>query len=161
MIVRYVLGSITSPDLWIGTMDETLLIKFLVDCQQFIEFVKVGSLEAAVKHAQENLASLLGVSLYQSLLEDCIALLAYEHPGESPVGHLLMLGQREAVADAVNSAILATDPALSSTRSSPQSSLEKLLRQLTACHMERWVLNGGQGEAFRLHRVLGGKEGPW
>lgn len=141
--------------------DENLRIKFLLDCQQFIEYIKVGSLEAAVKHAQEKLASLLGVSLYQTLLQDCIALLAYEHPKESPVGHLLMLGQREAVADAVNSAILATDPAVSSSRNSPQSSLEKLLRQLTACHTERWVLNGGQGETFRLHRVLRGKDGPW
>ncbi|KAH6558371.1 hypothetical protein KP509_1Z067400 [Ceratopteris richardii] len=156
-------GAIAQLEIWYPQLlqDETLRIKFLLDCQQFIELIKVGSLEAAVKHAQEKLANLMGVGLYQTLLQDCIALLAYEHPKESPVGHLLMLGQREAVADAINSAILITDPSLPSSRSSPQSTLEKLLRQLTACHTEKWKLNGGQGEMFRLHRVLRGKEGPW
>eukprot|EP00250_Pteridium_aquilinum_P024567 c29258_g1_i1 orf=64-1431(+) len=141
--------------------EEDLRIKFLLDCQQFIELIKVGSLEAAVTHAQKKLASLLGISLYQNLLQDCIALLAYERPTESPVGHLLMLGQREAVADAVNSAVLLTDPAISSSKASPQSSLEKLLRQLTACHTEKWILNGKEGEMFKLHRVLRGKDGTW
>lgn len=136
-------------------------VSFLLHCQKFIELVKVGSLEAAVTYAQTELASFFETCLYQNLLQDCVALLAYENPAESPVGYLLKLGQREAVADAVNSVILATDPALLSSKSFPQSTLEKLLRQLTACHTEKWLLNGGQGELFRLHRLLRGKDGAW
>lgn len=141
--------------------DETSCLKFLLNCQKFIELVKVGFLEAAVTYARAELASLFGISLYQTLLQDCIALLAYERPTESPVGYLLMFAQREAVADAVNSAVLATDPAMPSSKTLPQSTLEKLLRQLTACYTEKWLLNGGQGEVFRLHRALRGKDGAW
>nr|AFK38282.1 unknown [Lotus japonicus] len=34
------------------------------------------------------------------------------------------------------------------------SNLERLLRQLTACCLERRSLSGEQGEAFELQRVL-------
>lgn len=141
--------------------DGTSTVGFLLHCQKFIELVKIGSLETAVAYGQTELARFFGTHGYQHLLQDCVALLAYEHPAESPVGYLLKLGQREAVADAVNLVILATDPALSSSKSFPQSTLEKLLRQLTACHTEKWLLNGGQGEVFRLHRILRGKDGAW
>ena len=96
---------------------------------------------------------------YEILWQDCIALLAYERPIDSPVGYLLMFGQREAVADVVNSAVLATDPLTASSNGSQQSSLEKLLRQLTACQTEIWTLNGSQGELFKLQNVLRGKDG--
>eukprot|EP00249_Psilotum_nudum_P007140 c20336_g1_i1 orf=333-1706(+) len=137
-------------------------LHFLLHCQKFIELVKAGSLEVAVTYARAELASFLGVFPYQNLLMDCVALLAYENPAESPVGYLLKLGQREAIADAVNSVILSTNPGLLSPKAAPQSSLEKLLRQLAACYMEKRSLNGGQGEVFRLHRILhGGKDGAW
>ena len=95
--------------------------------------------------------------------------MAYERPIESPVGYLLMFGQREATADVVNSAVLttadvvnsavlATDPLTLSSKGLHQSTLEKLLRQLSACQTERWILNGRQGELFKLHNVLRGKD---
>lgn len=138
-------------------------IMFLLHCQKFIELVKAGHLEAAVEYARTELAGFFGVSGEQDLhLQDCLALLAYERPQESPMAYLLHFGQREVVADAVNAYVLNTNPSLPSPGKCPQSALEKLLRQLTACHVEKRFLNGGQGEVFRLHRILqGGKDGGW
>ncbi len=138
-------------------------IIFLLHCQKFIELVKSGMLEGAVTYARTELAHFFGASLDQDLhLQDCLALLAYERPQESPMAYLLHFGQREVVADAVNAFVLATNPSLPASGKSPQSGLEKLLRQLTACHVEKRLLNGGQGEVFSLHRILqGGKDGGW
>ncbi|KAL3698051.1 hypothetical protein R1sor_012127 [Riccia sorocarpa] len=139
------------------------LISFLLHCQKYIELVKAGSLEAAVNYARVELASFFGVSSFEDThlhLQDCLALLAYEHPEKSMVSYLLHVAQREAVADAVNAVILATNPA--NLGKPTQSALEMLLRQLTACLMERRFLNGNQGEVFSLQRVLqGGKDGGW
>eukprot|EP01018_Ginkgo_biloba_P024575 Gb_37591 [translate_table: standard] len=94
--------------------------------------------------------------------QDCMALLAYEEPAKSSVGYLLNLAQREAVADAVNAMVLSTNPGLQNPEHCLQSSLEKLLRQLTACCLERRLLNGEQGEIFCLHKILhGSKEALW
>lgn len=64
------------------------------------------------------------------------------------------------MADAVNAMILSMNPNLKDSHGCLQSCLERLLRQLTACCLERRSLNGDQGEAFYLHRVLNsGKKG--
>lgn len=81
-------------------------------------------------------------------------MLAYEEPLKSSVGYLLNEAQREVVADGVNVKVLSTDPSLKDSQKCLHSHLEKLLRQLTACCLERRALNGDQGEAFSLHRVL-------
>lgn len=81
-------------------------------------------------------------------------MLAYEEPLKSPVGYLLGESQREVVADAVNAMILSTNPNLKDPLGCLHSQLESLLRQLTACCLEKRSLNGDQGEAFHLHRVL-------
>jgi hypothetical protein len=74
----------------------------------------------------------------------------------------LHFGQHEVVANVVNAFVLATNPSLPASGKSPQSGLEKLLRQLIACHVKKHLLNGGQGEVFSLHRILqGGKDGGW
>jgi hypothetical protein len=39
-------------------------------------------------------------------VQEVVALIAYEHPEQSPLAHLLQLSQRELVADVVNAAIL-------------------------------------------------------
>lgn len=71
------------------------------------------------------------------------------------MGYLLEDSQREVVADMVNAVILSTNPSM---KEDPQgclhSSLERLLRQLMACCLEKRLLNGGQGEAFNLSRIL-------
>ncbi|XP_068647186.1 ran-binding protein M homolog isoform X1 [Aristolochia californica] len=133
---------------------DTSTICFLLHCQKFIELVRVGHLEAAVNYARAELAKFFRDSPLSSLLQDCIALLAYEEPQNSPVGHFLDMVQREAVADAINITILSTNPNLKDSHNCLHSHLEKLLRQLSACCLERRALNGDQGEAFHLHKVL-------
>jgi hypothetical protein len=58
------------------------------------------------------------------------------------------------VADTVNAMILSTNPNLKDSHGFLQSCLERLLRQLTPCCLERRSLNGDQGEAFRLRKEL-------
>lgn len=78
-------------------------------------------------------------------------MLVYERPQESNVGYFLEESQREVIADAVNAAILSTNP---NNKDELHSRLETLLRQLTACCLELRSLNDGQGEAFSLYRLL-------
>eukprot|EP00271_Cylindrocystis_brebissonii_P004026 TRINITY_DN15383_c0_g2_i1.p1 TRINITY_DN15383_c0_g2~~TRINITY_DN15383_c0_g2_i1.p1 ORF type:complete len:454 (-),score=74.96 TRINITY_DN15383_c0_g2_i1:379-1740(-) len=135
-------------------------VSFLLSTQTFIEMVKAGDLDSAVLYARNMLSHFRGTSPERdNHLQRCLALLAYENPADSPVGPLLHSHQREVVADSVNAAVLSTavtDGPL------PESALERLLKQLTLCHMEKRVLEGGQGEVFRLHRILqGGKDGGW
>lgn len=127
---------------------------FLLHCQKFIELIRVGELENAVKYGRGELAKFLELEDYKELVKECVALLAYEEPSKSSVGHLLGDSQREVVADAVNAMVLSTNPDAKETQSCLHSQLERLLRQLTACCLERRFLNGDQGDAFNLHRVL-------
>ncbi|KAI3878949.1 hypothetical protein MKX03_037346 [Papaver bracteatum] len=134
--------------------DENSTICFLLHCQKFIELVQVGDLEGAVKFARAELAKFFENASLVVILKTCVALIAYEEPLKSPVGYLLGMSQRDVVADAVNAMILTTNPEAKDAHSCPRSHLEKLLRQLSACCLERRNLNGGQGEAFHLQRVL-------
>ncbi|KAI3990893.1 hypothetical protein MKX01_026077 [Papaver californicum] len=134
--------------------DENSTICFLLHCQKFIELVQVGDLEGAVKFARAELAKFFENASLVVILKTCVALIAYEEPLKSPIGYLLGMSQREVVADAVNAMILTTNPEAKDAHSCPRSHLEKLLRQLSACCLERRNLNGGQGEAFHLQRVL-------
>ncbi|XWS23388.1 hypothetical protein CRYUN_Cryun28dG0009500 [Craigia yunnanensis] len=127
---------------------------FLLHCQKFIELVRVGALEEAVKYGRIELAKFFGLSGFDDLVQDCVALLAYEHPQESSVGYLLEESQRDVVANTINAMILSTNPNMKDMQGCLQSYLERLLRQLTACCLERRSLNGDQGEAFHLHQVL-------
>lgn len=97
---------------------------------------------------------LFGNYVFSVHVQDCSALLAYEQPEKSTVGYLLEDSQRELVADAVNAFVLSLNPSLDDRKSCLQSHLEKLLRQLTACFLERRSLNGDQGEAFHIRRIL-------
>ncbi|PPD87054.1 hypothetical protein GOBAR_DD15998 [Gossypium barbadense] len=127
---------------------------FLLHCQKFIELVRVGALEEAVKYGRIELANFFRLAGFDDLVQDCAALLAYEHPQESCVGYLLEESQRDLVADTVNAMILSTNPNTQDMEGCLQSYLERLLRQLTACCLERRSANGEQGEAFLLRRVL-------
>ncbi|KAH1052794.1 hypothetical protein AAZX31_08G234000 [Glycine max] len=127
---------------------------FLLHCQKFIELVRVGALEEAVKYGRIELSSFYDLPVFKDLVQDCVALLAYERPLESSVGYLLKDSQREVVADTVNAMILSANPNMKDSKHCLHSYLERLLRQLTACCLERRSLNGEQGEAFQLQRVL-------
>ncbi|KAF5732798.1 ran-binding protein 10-like [Tripterygium wilfordii] len=134
--------------------DEKSATCFLLHCQKFIELVRVGALEEAVRYGRNELARFFGLAGFADMVQDCVALLAYEHPQESSVGYLLKDSQRELVADTVNAMILSTNPRVKNLQGCLHSCLERLLRQLSACCLERRSLNGDQGEAFRLRRVL-------
>ncbi|OWM85090.1 ran-binding protein M homolog [Punica granatum] len=127
---------------------------FLLHCQKFIELVRVGKLEEAVKYGRIELSKYFSLARFEELVQDCVALLAYERPMESFAGYLLEDSQREVVADMVNAMILSTNPNVKDLQGCLHSYLERLLRQLTACCLERRSLNGDQGEGFHLHRAL-------
>ncbi|KAL3513373.1 hypothetical protein ACH5RR_026090 [Cinchona calisaya] len=134
--------------------DEKSAICFLLHCQKFIELVRVGKLEEAVVFGRTEFEKFYRLTEVQDLVKDCAALLAYEQPLKSSVGYLLGDSQREIVADAVNSMILSTNPNIADARGCLHSCLERLLRQLSACFLEKRSLNGDQGEAFHLSRLL-------
>ncbi|GAB2271919.1 hypothetical protein Dimus_006747 [Dionaea muscipula] len=127
---------------------------FLLHCQKFIELVRVGMLHEAIKYGRIELGRYFNLADFEELLKDSVALLAYEEPLKSQVGYLLEDLQREVVADALNAMILSTNPSIKESRNCLHSNLEILLRQLTACCLEKRSLSGDQGEAFHLHRVL-------
>lgn len=135
--------------------DDTSAISLMLHCQKFIELVRVGCLEEAVDYGRVHFVKFYTLKEYEDLVMDCAGLMAYEDPKESPLGYLLEDSQRENVADAVNAMILSTNPELKDhTTSCLHSYLERLLRQLTACFLEKRLLNGNQGEAFHLRRLL-------
>ncbi|KAF8026815.1 hypothetical protein BT93_F3333 [Corymbia citriodora subsp. variegata] len=134
--------------------DEKSATCFLLHCQKFIELVRVGALEEAIKYGRVELSRFFDMASFKDLVQDCVSLMAYEYPKESFAGYLLEESQREVVADTVNAMILATNPSAKDFQGCLHSYLERLLRQLTACCLERRSLNGDQGEAFHLHRVL-------
>ncbi|RWW86435.1 hypothetical protein BHE74_00004790 [Ensete ventricosum] len=119
-----------------------------------IEYDKVGQLAEAVSYAQSELQKFFSVKSYVDLLQDVSGLLAYKVPVESSVGYLLDGPQREFVADAVNAVVLSTNPNMKDPDRCLYSCLEKLLRQLTLCSLERRASREDQGETFCLHREL-------
>ncbi|CAN6251912.1 unnamed protein product [Urochloa humidicola] len=134
--------------------DEKSVICFLLHSQRFIEYIRAEQLEDAVKYARVNLASFLTHKAFEGLLKESVALLAYEKPADSCIGYLLGSPQREFVADAVNAAVLSTNPAMKDPESCLYSCLERLLRQLTVCSFERCTFNNDQGDAFLLHKEV-------
>ncbi|KAL6318144.1 hypothetical protein AAG906_035649 [Vitis piasezkii] len=126
------------PDI---VQDDKSATCFLLYCQKFIELVRVGELEEAVSYGRTKLAKFFELPGFEELVQDCVALLAYEQPHKSVVGYLLEDSQREVVADTVNAMILLRNPKVTDT-------------QLTASCLMKRQLEGDQGEAFHLHRVL-------
>ncbi|CAL1363622.1 unnamed protein product [Linum trigynum] len=127
---------------------------FLLHCQKFIELVRVGELEEAVNYGRMELAKFFELPGYNDLVQDCVALLAYEEPLQSAVGYLLEGTQRETVADTVNAMVLLTNPNVKDLQGCLQSYLERVVRQLTVCCLEKRSLSGNQGEGFSLRRAL-------
>ncbi|KAG9136734.1 hypothetical protein Leryth_004501 [Lithospermum erythrorhizon] len=138
--------------------DEKSVICFMLRCQEFIELVRNGYLDKAILYGRLHLNKFYG-SKFEELVKDCSALLAYEDPHSSSIGYLLQPHQRDLLADAVNAMILATNPNGKDIKACLHSRLDQLLRQLSASFMEIRSLNGDQGEAFHLWRVLDSSKG--
>ncbi|KAL4559268.1 hypothetical protein LXL04_031405 [Taraxacum kok-saghyz] len=134
--------------------DDTSAICVMLHCQKFIELIRVGQLEEAVDYGRSHLVKFYNFKEYEDIVKDTVGLMAYEDPKKSSVGYLLEDSQRENIADAVNALILSTNPQVKGQTSWLHSYLERLLKQLTACILEKRLSNGNQGEAFHLRRVL-------
>ncbi|PIN13438.1 hypothetical protein CDL12_13944 [Handroanthus impetiginosus] len=50
--------------------------------------------------------------------------------------------------------ILSTNPKAKDANLCIHSRLERIIRQVTACFLEKRSFNGDQGEAFNLNRIL-------
>ena len=125
---------------------------FMVSIQTYIEMLRQGKIEEAVKYSQETLSplyasvSVSGCQDKESLLRESVALVAYEHLATSPLSHLLGSQQREATADSLNSAIL------SYHKSSLKTGLHALLTQSNRVERALVEAAGDQGTvlAFSL-----------
>jgi len=131
-----------------GLLERHPDVLFFLRCQAFIELIRRKEPLEAIAYAQKHLGR------YRSdqdaarvgQLQNVVALLAYDEPhdSEAPLSHLMAPQQRESVADALNSAVL------HEAGGSPQSGIERLLRQLVATHQAIREANLGYGQAFRL-----------
>lgn len=132
-------------------------IPFLLHCQAFIELVRSADALGALGYCQAHLATYRGrmETVYPGKLGTVVSLLAYSRPEASPqVAPLLQLAHREAVADAVNSAVL------SESGARPSSSLQRLLQQLVATHGAIRDVNLGCGERLAMRAPAGRRSGP-
>jgi hypothetical protein len=132
------------PDL----LEKSPHLLFFLQCQQFIEMIKQKKIEEAVHFAQTILSKYSDNETPENItfLKDCCALLCFHEPQNSPVGHLLLLSQRENVADKLNAAII--------ERVSTASKLETLLRFVAVAHQTIREANGNKGEIFSLSNFI-------
>jgi len=94
-------------DLDPGLLDTNPTLHFRVKRQEFIELVRQGDTEGALRFAEEELAP-VGERHPELLeeLEDAMALLAFPDPSQSPLRHLLDVAQRQRTASELNAALL-------------------------------------------------------
>jgi hypothetical protein len=131
-------------------------VLFLLHCQAFIELVRSADALGALGYCQANLAPYRGQmeAAYPGKLSTVVSLLAYSRPETNPhVAPLLELAHREAVADAVNSAVL------SESGARPSSSLHRILQQLVAARGAIREVNLGCGEGLAV-RAPAGRRSP-
>jgi len=83
-------------------------LSFHLQQQRVLEMIRQGQIEQALAYAQEYLAP-CGEENAEFLaeLEQTIALLAFEDQGNSPLGGLLDVAQRQKIASELNAALLA------------------------------------------------------
>eukprot|EP00316_Scyphosphaera_apsteinii_P012463 CAMPEP_0119320514 /NCGR_PEP_ID=MMETSP1333-20130426/52684_1 /TAXON_ID=418940 /ORGANISM="Scyphosphaera apsteinii, Strain RCC1455" /LENGTH=424 /DNA_ID=CAMNT_0007327253 /DNA_START=169 /DNA_END=1443 /DNA_ORIENTATION=+ len=129
-------------------MERNPNVTFLLHTQAFIELIRAQQPLEAVTYAQTHLAQYRShmEASFPGLLQDAVALLAYDDPirDDVPIRYLMRQEQRELVADALNSAVLAECGEESTC------ALERMLRQLVAVHHTLRDSNLGFGDSFRL-----------
>ncbi|KAK3254437.1 hypothetical protein CYMTET_36345 [Cymbomonas tetramitiformis] len=127
-------------------------LMFHLHCQKLIELVKLHSFQEAIEYARTHLGPYQGQdTLHDTTLQEVMAVLAYAEPAETPaVSHMMGLGQREAVADAINAALLK----LVAPDASTQAPMMVLLKHLGLTQQELREATGSQGEVYDLQRAL-------
>mmetsp|Transcript_11992 Transcript_11992/g.43791 ORF Transcript_11992/g.43791 Transcript_11992/m.43791 type:complete len:433 (+) Transcript_11992:318-1616(+) len=81
-------GVLTNED---GSSSSTMAF---LQCQKFVELVRVGELDNALEYARKMLVHLRDRASEQEHLQEIIALLAYENIEQSPLAPLLSVAQR-------------------------------------------------------------------
>ncbi|KAI8923897.1 CTLH/CRA C-terminal to lish motif domain-containing protein [Entophlyctis helioformis] len=128
-----------------GTV-EALDVRFALQCQQFIEYMRRSAPEA-LAFAQEELGKFAYMNpKYSESLQDVIALIAYTNPEASPLSPYMSQTRREQVASALNSYILSYHGAPS------QTAIERLVAQATVVrdHMHSDSAKDKKGAANKV-----------
>ncbi|KAI9327244.1 CTLH/CRA C-terminal to lish motif domain-containing protein [Zopfochytrium polystomum] len=113
------------PGALAGDSQDSVDMRFQLNCQQFIECIR-ESAPNALQFAQTELGRYGHLNpKYYETLQDVVALLAYKDPFNSPVADYLSQTRREEIATNLNSFILKRE------KLSPQSSIERIVRQVT------------------------------
>ncbi|RKO93572.1 CTLH/CRA C-terminal to lish motif domain-containing protein [Blyttiomyces helicus] len=106
------------PQALAGDSPQTVEMRFLLQCQQFIERVRTSGPEA-LTFARNELGEI------DPKMKDVVGLIAYADPERSPLAEYLSPRRREQVATSLNSHILSLE------NLPPHTSIERLVSQAT------------------------------
>ncbi|KAI9288947.1 CTLH/CRA C-terminal to lish motif domain-containing protein [Umbelopsis sp. AD052] len=116
-------------------------VQFRLNCQRFIEIVRLGETLEALKFAQTTLRALSndlkvnGTPEEIETLSTVSSLIAYQNPEQSPIAKYLDQSYRDETADIVNNAVLELVDLPVETR------LEKIVKQMTVVRSETSALS--------------------
>jgi len=124
-------------------------VYFRLQSQWFIELIRQKKVTEALKFAQNELSSFASKDKkFMEYLQDTFALIAYDEPEMSPVASYLSEGQKEEVAEAVNTAILES---LSLPSNSP---IERIVKQITVIKETLYQDSVSKGPRWRFRNFL-------
>eukprot|EP01023_Acetabularia_acetabulum_P029617 TRINITY_DN27945_c0_g1_i16.p1 TRINITY_DN27945_c0_g1~~TRINITY_DN27945_c0_g1_i16.p1 ORF type:complete len:471 (+),score=48.06 TRINITY_DN27945_c0_g1_i16:188-1600(+) len=140
-------------------------VEFMLHVQKFLEICmrqcKNDNGKSALKYAQSFLTKFQQMQDFpvqrRKLLEDCMTLLMYYPVLPDWLSYLVSTNQKDAIADAVNLALVALEnKSQSRNHLSPQlqTALERLLQYLVVVHAKMFQSNGSQGEVFLLNDFM-------
>lgn len=113
-------ASTSSQQHTIRSFDARGALRIRLYCVHLVELIRRRKVEEALQFARQNFADQLGHKIpaasassgntrsaeIEQLITDCVGLLAYENPFQTPYGWLLRKGFRQNVADELNRCIL-------------------------------------------------------
>jgi hypothetical protein len=121
-----------------------IFVKFMLHSQQVVEWLTEGKVEAAVVYARQYLAPFRRSSwISRELLEDVMRLVAFPELHQGHLGVDYLQNRRQDVATLLNSVIMVT------SGSEAVSGLERICKQIVACHWGLRHCNEDRGELFR------------
>jgi len=135
-------------------LTNNLEVSFKLQSQVYIELLRQKMTKEALIFAQEQLAPFGKLDpKFFDLLQDIIALIAYDSPETSPLGQYMTDSYRENVADALNNTILRS-------LGMPESSrLALLMKQLTAVQDQLYQEESKKGPRWRLSDIVNSGSG--
>lgn len=131
-----------------GTLDSHPRVKFQLQCQQFVEMVRIKDDKGAVVFGRSTLSTASKTSADHELLQDALSLIAYDEPQSSPQGYLLGDSYKMDLAATVNAAILKQKGRWSESR------LERLLKQLRVTAQQLQSISEPSAGLLDLQKLL-------